>query len=274
MSDSAPLPAHTTPETDGPKPDVDLGGLTWPAAARIAAQTVVVVPVGSTEQHGPHLPLSTDGDVAVGLSRALAERRSSVLVAPALPYGASGEHAGFPGTLSIGQDALETVLVELGRSCDDWAGVLFVSGHGGNGAPLQRAVALLRSESRHVTAWSPRTSVISSVLAPEHADSHAGLVETSLMLALDPSAVRGELAEAGNKRPIEQLLPDLMAGGVRAVSPSGVLGDPGGATAALGQRLFDALVTDLAGAFDRWYETLGAMESDLPAAAATTENDR
>ena len=61
---------------------------------------------GSTEQHGPHLPLSTDTDIALALADALAARRPDVVVAPALPYGASGEHAGFPGTLSIGHEAL------------------------------------------------------------------------------------------------------------------------------------------------------------------------
>jgi creatinine amidohydrolase len=90
-----------------------LDQLTWPDVARYPADTVLAVPLGSTEQHGPHLPLSTDTDVAVALCRRLAAARPDVLVAPSLPYGSSGEHAGFAGTLSIGQAALEHVLVEL-----------------------------------------------------------------------------------------------------------------------------------------------------------------
>ena len=95
----------------------ELSDLSWPQVReRAAAGAVLVIPLGATEQHGPHLPLSTDTDIAVALCRGLAAARPSVLVAPPLPYGASGEHAGFAGTLSIGQDAAETVVVELGRS--------------------------------------------------------------------------------------------------------------------------------------------------------------
>src|SRR5688500_15918427 len=133
-----------------------LADLTWPAAAERKA-AVLVVPIGSTEQHGPHLPLSTDTDVALALALRVAARRADVVVAPALPYGASGEHAGFAGTLSMGQAALELVVVELARSATDSFGrVLLLSGHGGNAEPLTRAVRLLRSESRDVRLWSPR----------------------------------------------------------------------------------------------------------------------
>src|SRR5690606_28300186 len=119
-----------------------LGERTWPVVAA-AGDAVLAVPLGSTEQHGPHLPLATDTLVAVALVEALALGRTDVVAAPALPYGASGEHAGFPGTLSIGQEALELLLLELARSADHFAGVVFVSGHGGNAAPLARAVATL-----------------------------------------------------------------------------------------------------------------------------------
>src|SRR5260370_24228227 len=91
-----------------------LGDLTWPEAARLAAAgAVLAVPVGSTEQHGPHLPLSTDTDVAVALAARLATHLGSVIVAPAVGYGSSGAHSGFAGTISIGQDALELMLREL-----------------------------------------------------------------------------------------------------------------------------------------------------------------
>ncbi len=90
----------------------NLASLTSPEAAEaVAAGAVLAVPVGSTEQHGPHLPLSTDTDVAVALCGRLSVARHDVLVAPPLAYGASGEHQGFVGTLSIGQDALETALI-------------------------------------------------------------------------------------------------------------------------------------------------------------------
>jgi creatinine amidohydrolase len=79
-------------------------------------------------------------------------------------------------------------------------------------------------------------------------DAHAGFTETSLMLHLRPWAVRSDLAEAGNTRPIADLLPELLAGGVGAVSPNGVLGDPAGASADEGQRLLHLMAADIAAA--------------------------
>ncbi len=196
-----------------------------------------MVPLGSTEQHGPHLPVGTDTVVAVEVGRRLAARRGDVVVAPALAYGSSGEHAGFPGTLSIGQDALEHVLVELVRSADGFAGVVLVSGHAGNAEPLARAVARLRAEGRTVAGWTPRIA---------GSDAHAGRTETAMMLAIDPAAVDLAAAEAGATEPVVDLMPALRSGGVRAVSPNGVLGDPAGATAAEGERILQALTADLA----------------------------
>jgi mycofactocin system creatininase family protein len=212
------------------------------AGAGVRSGAVLVVPLGSTEQHGPHLPLSTDTAVAVALAEGVAAR-DDVVVAPALPYGASGEHAGFPGTLSLGQAALELVLVELGRSaCDSFARVLFLSGHGGNAEPLARATALLRAEGRDVRSWSPSWG----------GDAHAGRTETSLQLALHPGLVRLELAEAGTTAGLRELLPELRRSGVRGVSPNGVLGDPAGASAEEGERLLQAGVRALALVLDGW----------------------
>lgn len=98
-----------------------LGSLTWPEVAASAAGSILVVPLGSTEQHGPHLPLGADSDIAVALAGRLAAARPDMLMAPLLPYGSAGEHAAFPGTLSIGATALELVLVELVRSADAFA---------------------------------------------------------------------------------------------------------------------------------------------------------
>jgi mycofactocin precursor peptide peptidase len=86
-----------------------------------AARRVVLVPLGSLEQHGPHLPLDTDTRIAAAVAAGTASGRDGVAVAPALAFGSSGEHAGFPGTLSIGTAALTELLVELGRDASrDW----------------------------------------------------------------------------------------------------------------------------------------------------------
>src|SRR5689334_11179637 len=126
-----------------PADPVRLDVLVWPDLAGRAQRSILVVPLGSTEQHGPHLPLGTDSAIAAALAGRLAAARADVVVAPALPYGSAGEHAAFPGTLSIGAAALELVVVELVRSADAFAGVVLVSGHGGNAAPLAAAVATL-----------------------------------------------------------------------------------------------------------------------------------
>jgi creatinine amidohydrolase len=144
--------------------------------------------LGSTEQHGPHLPLGTDTELACSIARSLARQRPDVVVAPALPYGSSGEHAAFPGTLSIGQAALELVLVELVRSADAFAGVVLVNGHGGNVTAVARASEQLRAEGRQVLAWSPRV---------DGGDAHAGVVEVSPNGVLgDPTGASAEQGRA------------------------------------------------------------------------------
>jgi creatinine amidohydrolase len=219
-----------------------LGASAWPEVAeRAAAGSVLVVPLGSTEQHGPHLPVTTDTDIAVAIAEAAARRRPGLMVAPPVAYGSSGEHDGFAGTLSIGQEATELLLVELGRSASaHFSRVIVVSAHGGNAAPLARAVARLKAEGRAVEAWWPAWG----------GDLHAGRTETSLMLAIAPGRVDLGRVAAGDIRPLSALLPILEEGGVRSVSPNGVLGDPAGADAAEGRRLLDRAVDDLVRAVD------------------------
>ena len=213
---------------------------------RGAGRPVIAVPLGSCEQHGPHLPLDTDTRIAVALADRLAAVRPNVLVAPALAYGASGEHAGFEGTLSIGQAALEVVIVELVRSADAFDGVVLVNGHGGNAEAVARAVAVSTSDGRRVLSWAP------SIDPSSGADAHAGRTETSALLALAPSTVRLDLARPGATAPLPGLMDELRAGGVQAVAANGVLGDPTDASAAEGVALLRTLADDLVAAFDQW----------------------
>jgi creatinine amidohydrolase len=226
--------------------DITLGGhilarATWPDVA--ATHPLLVVPVGSCEQHGPHLPLDTDTRIAQALAERLAAVVDDIALAPAIAYGSSGEHAHFPGTLSIGRPALEMVLVEIGRSADHFAGVVFVNGHGGNAEPLANAIATLRAEQRHAWTWSPNVA---------GGDAHAGRTETSILLALDPDVVRVDRAEAGDTRPLASVIEKLRAGGVASVSANGVLGDPRGASADEGARLLEQLGDDLAECVRGW----------------------
>jgi mycofactocin system creatininase family protein len=226
-----------------------LAGSVWPA---IPESPLLVVPLGSVEQHGHHLPLATDTAVASAVAEAAAGRLDGALLAPALAYGASGEHEGFPGTVSIGTEALTGLLVEYGRSACRWAGrVLLVNGHGGNLDALRAAGTLLRSEGRDV-AWFP--------CAVPDGDAHAGRTETSLMLHVEPEVVLVERAVAGETAPIAGLLPRLRSMGVRGVSATGVLGDPAGASAEEGAALLDGLTARLVAAVRSWrVDTIGRL---------------
>jgi mycofactocin precursor peptide peptidase len=206
----------------------NLPDATWTEVER-APRRAVIVPLGSLEQHGPHLPLDTDTRIAVAVAAAVAAARPGVAAAPPIAFGSSGEHDGFPGTLSIGTPALTELLIELGRDATrHWGALLLVNGHGGNHDAVSAAMGQLDAEGRRCAAFH---------VAPSGGDAHAGRTETSLLLHLEPGAVRADLARPGELRPLTELVARLRTEGVRAVSPSGVLGDPAGATAAEGRRL-------------------------------------
>jgi creatinine amidohydrolase len=217
---------------------VNLAGTTWPQVEATGGRSVLAIPLGSTEQHGPHLPLDTDTRIARALSDGLAARVADLTVAPPLAYGASGEHAAFGGTLLVGHLVLADVLSELVRSARrTFRGVVFVSAHGGNQDALEMVRARSAAEGDDVLAWSIHVA---------GGDAHAGRTETSLMLAIEPDAVRLPLARAGCSEPLQTLLPRLRAVGVRPVSSNGVLGDPAGASPEEGRALLALLVSDLA----------------------------
>jgi mycofactocin precursor peptide peptidase len=232
----------------------------WPEV-EAGPRRLLVVPVGSLEQHGAHLPLDTDTRIAVAVAARACAGRTGVGLAPAIAIGASGEHADFPGTLSIGNVALSTLLIELGRHAAlHWPAMLLVNGHGGNVSAIRDAVTTLVGEGRECRVWhvGVRREMLAAASAASTAsaagpvpDAHAGRVETSLMLALAPADVRLDAAGAGETRPLAEILPELRARGVRPVSANGVLGDPAGASAAEGERLLSLLAVDLGQTLDR-----------------------
>ncbi|MGK0226914.1 MAG: mycofactocin system creatininase family protein [Thermoproteota archaeon] len=215
---------------------MELAKQAWP---QVDGGSLLLLPLGSTEQHGPHLSMDTDARIAEALARGAADATGATM-APVLPYGASGEHQGFAGTLSIGTDALHLVLVELVRSAaSTFERVALVNGHGGNIDGVTRAVTQLRAEGHDVISWSPSLP---------GGDAHAGRIETSLMLRVSPDTVKLDAAEPGNTAPLRDIINDLRSGGIAAVSPNGVLGDPTGATAAEGEQLVATLVAQLVAA--------------------------
>lgn len=216
---------------------IDLATVPWP---EVPERPTVLVPLGSTEQHGPHLPFITDTLIADAVSRAAAPLITiatgrPVVVAPALPYGASGEHQAFPGTISISHDALRLLLVELIRSISTWAGqIILVNGHGGNALTVKAVVEQMRYEKHSVTA------VLCALETSR--DAHAGHDETSVVLHLAPHLVLMDSAAPGNTECLATILPELMRAGVRPVAPTGVLGDPTSADPTDGQASFTTLV--------------------------------
>jgi mycofactocin system creatininase family protein len=222
-----------------------LGDSTWPEMEAVGEVALLVVPIGSTEQHGPHLPLSTDTDIAEALASAFARQRANVQIAPTVPYGSSGEHSDFAGTLSIGRETTERLLVELGRSASNsFKQMLWISTHGGNREPVEQAERQLRSEGRNVRAFFPSWP----------GDSHAGRVETSLSLAIDAQRVRMELASAGATAPLQELMPRLRDGQLRAVSPNGVLGDATGSSSEEGHGLLEQTTGQLLAFVTAWLD--------------------
>ena len=251
-----------------------LADLTWPEAKAIASERVLIVPVGSTEQHGPHLPVGTDTLITDALCEALIQLRPGVaLLAPTINFSSSGEHSDFVGTISIGQGALELLLVELARSADAFGAVAFISAHGGNAHVLARVARLLAKEGRCAFVWWPRNLPAlenesapfsnGAVSAPKTVDLHAGRSETSMMLALKPDLVRFDAYAVGLVDAGGDLLTELKEKGVAGVSPNGVLGDPFGAGAPEGDAILARLQSDLCGAFDHFVaeQRIGACAS-------------
>jgi creatinine amidohydrolase len=162
--------------------------MTWPEAKEAFERTsVVVIPIGSTEQHGPHMPVGTDFLVAQDLARRIGER-ADVIVTPTIPIGYAKYHTSFPGTLSVSEETLTQALIEI---CDDLlkygaTHLLFVNGHGGNMRSITRCGEVLRK--RCVPAAVACWWEMSQVVNPEWlAIGHGDYIETSAILAIDES---------------------------------------------------------------------------------------
>ena len=225
----------------------------------------VVVPFGAVEQHGPHLPLSVDADHADRLAVMIAARLGQTLVAPTLRVGCSEHHMAFPGTISLSKATFESVCgdycVSLARH--GFARLLLISGHFGNFPVLAEALPRLRAavagradvhayvDTRAVIeAW--RVAVEAAGGEGKQVGGHADLAETSIMLALRPDRVDMSCAQAGRMGILSDAeLADMWRNGLRAVSAIGVLGDPRGATAAMGEACLTAVADLMASAFAR-----------------------
>jgi mycofactocin precursor peptide peptidase len=238
-----------------------LAEMTWPGVAEAvqAGATTVILPLGATEQHGPHLPLGTDAIRATALAERVAERLGpGALVAPTLPFGCSDEHAGFPGLLGLEAETLAHVVLDIARRLARWGvrRLVLLSAHGGNGEALGLALTLLRRElpdlevrtNEHLETIAPVLLEVASRdgISTNALGLHAGEGETSEMLHLRPDLVHWNDSAPGFTGNMEAVLDELREGGLRAVTENGILGDPTRAEANRGARYLDVLTDDLA----------------------------
>jgi mycofactocin precursor peptide peptidase len=203
---------------------------------------VLVLPLGSFEQHGPHLPLDTDTIIIDSVvAQALRDshiKAGSFMVAPTVAISASDEHAGFPGTLSTGSAALADSVVAICRSASWAQGICIVNGHGGNTDALARIGSALTYEKIRHSVWS--------LPSYEGADMHAGHTETSVMLHIDPAKVQIDRIEPGTIGDASSLVAQMRTSGVVGVSTNGVLGDPTTATSEHGVAVMKLYSSSLA----------------------------
>ena len=218
-----------------------LGELAWPDVKEFLLQhDVVIVPVGSCEQHGPHLPLDTDAYDAFWLSMRAAEKAQCALVAPTVNYGVSSHHMDFPGTVTLSPHILEQTAYEVALSLlkHGFGKIVFENGHGGNSPALEAATQRIKNETNAFVAVDTVSlipDIIEKYVQGSH-DAHAGEFETSTSLANREKAV----VKARIKKPILKLPPSkytkigLKEGGAKVywgfrtkeISEIGVIGDP------------------------------------------------
>ena len=247
-----------------------LENLTWPEVKKLkVAGKIVVLPLGSFEQHGPHLPLTTDTDLVTAVARGVEQARpKKILCLPTVWSGHSTHHLAFPGTLSVSQMPYIQLVIELCRSIVAMGGkkVFLLNGHGGNDVPLRAALRELKTEFpkiRFVFAsyWSLAAQTIQEVRESELGGlGHACEMETSLMLHLHPERVKLRRAKRdGPKHTDAFRKADLMYGRpvyfvneFHEVTKSGAIGNPEIATAEKGRRFLDGIVQDVTAFVDHF----------------------
>lgn len=237
--------------------------MTWPELARVDFnRTLVLVPVGSTEQHGHHLPTDTDTRIVSHLAAAVERRRpDSILLAPTMWLGHSPHHLSFGGTLSAHHSVFIDMVVSI---CESYAGmgakkIWILNGHGGNRAPLAIVVQELKNRHKDLRViaseyWNLAKEPISRLRESEIGGmGHACELETSLYLYLDETRVRRELIQDDGALGSSSLFPtDLIESApvaevrdFKEFTQTGVMGKPSLASKEKGEKLFQSIVEAL-----------------------------
>ncbi len=212
------------------------------ASAIESGFTTVIVPLGATEQHGPHLPIGVDAFVADAIALRMASRLGQALVAPTIRIGQSAHHMAFAGTISVSGDVLTSLLNAYVDSLvrHGFGEVVVFSAHAGNFPVLNQwqapdgVITVADLDGYLAAMLSPAVAIARSDTTTPHAD----LTETSLMLALHEGLVHMTEAKPGF---LGEVSGQAVFAGVHRLSSHGVLGDPSGATATLGAQVLDSI---------------------------------
>lgn len=235
------------------------------SAALAQGTSTILIPCGAVEQHGPHLPLCMDADHADALAARIARHIGKTLIAPTIKVGCSDHHLVFRGTISLRPETFEAVCLDYCTSLarHGFERILLFSGHIGN-FPILRDMLprLKRAVPQKVEidafydsiAWIDRwrTAVAEAGGNPALVGGHADIAETSLMLYLRPDTVRLDRFEAGHLGALsEEQLQSMWRNGIVSVSANGIIGDPHGSTAQIGERCLEAIAELLVVSFGK-----------------------
>ena len=237
---------------------INLFEMTRPEVEEAIASGVdtVIITIGSTEQHGLHLPLGTDAIMGEALGQRVARALGDTLLAPGMRIGCSEHHMDFAGSLTLSRETFIGVVGDICRSLarHGFRHIVLLPTHGGNFAPLAKAVEAIRPELSGVNliAFTDLMAFMDEIfqtgkarkVTPEQAGAHAGEFETSIMLYLRPDLVAVDKAQPGYVGDQLRIAPLVFEKGFRAVTANGVLGDPRNASAANGEA-YMAAITDL-----------------------------
>lgn len=228
-----------------------LHNMTWEEVGALidSGMDGAILPVGATEQHGPHMGCGMDAEIAQRLCAAVAQR-TGVLLLPAVPYGCSiGHSRRWPGTLALQPKTLIDVIKDIG----DWAHhsgirrLFIINTHVTNFAPLRCALEMLRAEHDDLMVALINSPAISQRVQEQHFhdgdDWHANDAETSLMLAISPQLVREDRIEDADDD--DRTEDCVFSHPVNRTSRNGVTGRPSLASREKGEELFEWMVEDL-----------------------------
>ena len=200
--------------------------------------TTILVVLGSIEQHGPALPLLTDAEHGRETCLRAAKKLGNTLVGPTVPFGYSPQHLGFPGTISISEETLGSLIHDIAESLviSGFKLIYFWISHAENTPTLVKTLEKIENkwDGAYISGLKNMDDYISKTWAcmaedlgvpKEIAGSHAGEIETSMMLFSKPKLVKMELAQKGNQKPFDEIVGPMMLHGMKSVSENGVLGD-------------------------------------------------